>query len=145
MENEQSPLGSIGLAATTLYVSDLDAAVAWYGEALGLEPMSLGKDAERYASYLVGGAILVLEPLQAAIDAAAPGAESTTVNLVVDRDPAAVRAELLERGVRCSALVSSPHFSSFLVRDPDGNRFYVTRPATEEAAAQVVEITARTT
>jgi catechol 2,3-dioxygenase-like lactoylglutathione lyase family enzyme len=139
MTPKSGPLGNIGLAATTLYVSNLDAAVAWYGEMLGLEPMSMGADAERYAAFLVGASILVLEPRSAAIDAAPPGAESTTVNLVVDEDPRAVHSELTRRGVVCSAVVDSPHYASFLVRDLDGNRFYVTRPVTAQAQQDLTE------
>lgn len=138
MADPDSPLGAVELAATTLYVEDLDAAVAWYRSVLGCEPLTLGADAEAYASYLLGGAIVVLEPRTAALEAAPPGAESTTVNLVVDRDPEEVRRDLTARGARCGPVVVSPHFASFLVRDLDGNRFYVTRPRTAEAAGDVV-------
>ena len=137
MQGAQSPLGTIGLAATTYYVADLDAAVAWYADKLGLQPMSVGKDAEPYASFLLGGGIVVLEPITAALDAAAPGSESTTINLVVDADPDEVREELLRRGVECGAVVKSPNFASFLMRDLDGNRYYVTRPATAKAQQDV--------
>jgi catechol 2,3-dioxygenase-like lactoylglutathione lyase family enzyme len=139
MTAESGPLGNISLAATTFYVSDLDAAVAWYGERLGLEPMSMGADAERYAAFLVGGSILVLEPRTAALDPADPGNESTTVNLVVDKEPRLVHAELVGRGVVCSAIVDSPHYSSFLVRDLEGNRFYVSRPVTAEAQQDLTD------
>lgn len=139
-----SPLGTIGLAATTFYVADLDAAVAWYREKLRLEPMTIGADAERYASYLVGGAILVLEPRSAALEAAAPGAESTTMNLLVDRYPGEVRAELLAAGLSCGELVESPHYCSFLFRDLDGNRFYASRPTTDDARRDVEEASAAT-
>ena len=131
------PLGTVTLAATSLYVADLDAAVAWYRDVLGLEPAVLGRDGDRYASYLLGGVFVVLEPVTAALEAAGPGGESTTVNLLVDRDPAEVRLELLGRGVVCGPLVTSPGFSSFLVRDLDGNRFYVTRPASDEGRRAV--------
>jgi len=133
MADGSGPLGNIGLAATTFYVSDLEAALAWYGEVFGLEPMTVGADAEQYAAFLVGASILVLEPRTAAIEPTAPGHESTTLNLVVDKDPAAVREELVGRGAVCSAIVDSPHYSSFLVRDLEGNRFYVSRPVTAEA------------
>jgi catechol 2,3-dioxygenase-like lactoylglutathione lyase family enzyme len=137
LTDETRPFAVIALAAVTLYVSDLDAAVSWYATALGLVPAMVGKDAERYASFVLGGTIIVLEPRQAALEAAAPGSESTTVNLVVDRDPADVRDELLARGVDCGALVASPHYHSFLMRDLDGNRFYVTRPLSEQGQADV--------
>ena len=136
---DAQPLGEIGLAATTFYVSDLDTALAWYEETLGLEPMTVGTDGDRYAAYLVGGSILVLEPRAAAMEPANPGSESTTINLVTDKDPAAVRAELVLRGVVCSDIVGSPHYSSFLIRDLDGNRFYVSRPVTEEARQDLTD------
>lgn len=145
MADDQGPLGRIGLAATTFYVSDLGAAVAWYRDSLALEPQTLGGGDEEYASYLIGGSILVLEPRTAALEAAAPGSESTTVNLVVDRDPANVPSDLVRCGVECGEMVDSLHYRSFLVRDLDGNRFYVTRPATDAANADVEQWTATRT
>ena len=142
MGESKSPLGTIELAATTLYVSDLDAAIAWYAEKLGLEPVMAGRDTERYASYLFGASFVVLEPLTAALEPSPPGAESTTVNVLVDRDPAEVREELVGRGVRCGPLVVSSHYRSFLMRDLDGNRFYVARPATEDGRRAQAEATA---
>ena len=44
---------------------------------------------------------------------------------------------LLRRGVVCGPLVESPGYLSFLMRDRDGNRFYVTRPRSSEAQASV--------
>jgi catechol 2,3-dioxygenase-like lactoylglutathione lyase family enzyme len=128
--------GTIALAATTLYVRDLDAAVAWYRDNLGLSPMVVGRDAHAYSAYQLGPSILVLEPIEAALEPAPPGSESTTVNLVIDRDPNEVREELIKRGVSCGPIVTSS-FHSFLMRDLDGNRFYVTRPITQEAQEQL--------
>jgi catechol 2,3-dioxygenase-like lactoylglutathione lyase family enzyme len=127
------------MAATSLYVADLDKSVAWYKDNLGLEPMAIGADGHRYASFSMGGAIVVLEPLEAALEPSEPRAENTTVNLIVDRDPAEVRDDLVGRGVPCGPLVSS-NFVSFLLRDPDGNRFYVTRPTSEQAVESVREL-----
>jgi catechol 2,3-dioxygenase-like lactoylglutathione lyase family enzyme len=127
----EGPLGNVGLVATTLYVSDLDEAVAWYGAKLGLEPMAVGTDTHGFASFLIGGAIVVLEPIEAALEPGALGSDNTTLNVLVDRDPAEVRAELLDRGVSCGELVESGYLS-FLVRDLDGNRFYVSRALTRE-------------
>jgi catechol 2,3-dioxygenase-like lactoylglutathione lyase family enzyme len=137
MSNAGGPLGEIGMAATTLYVSDIDQALNWYREKLGLEPAMSGSDGHRYAGYLLGGSIVVLEPIEAALESAGPGAESTTVNLVVEDKPAVVRDALLARGVVCGDLVESPGFSSFLMRDLDGNRFYVTRPFSSQGADSV--------
>ncbi len=134
-----SPLGNVGLVAVTLYVKDLDVALAWYDERLGLQPMSLGSDGHRFAAFSIGGAIVVLEPIEAALEPAAFGGENTTLNVMVDRDPVDVRTELLGHGVECGDLVFS-NYVSFLVRDLDGNRFYISRPATEPAQ-RAVEVT----
>lgn len=128
MADADSPLGVIQLAATSFYVSDIDAAVAWYDEKFGLQPAMAGVDGHRYASFVLGGSFVVLEPREAALEPADPGPETTTVNLIVDRDPRDVRDSLQGRGVACGELVASPNYLSFLVRDLDGNRFYVTRP-----------------
>lgn len=85
----------------------------------------------------MGSAIVVLEPLEAALEPGDRGAENTTVNLVVSRDPAEVRDDLTGRGVECGPLVTSPNLESFLFRDLDGNRFYATRPVTEQAVEAV--------
>ena len=121
------PLGNVELVAVTLYVSDLDAALAWYAEKFGLEPTSLGSDGHRFAAFSIGGSIVVLEPIEAALEPATRGAENTTLNVMVDRDPAEVRDDLVSRGVACGELVFSGYVS-FLIRDLDGNRFYITRP-----------------
>jgi catechol 2,3-dioxygenase-like lactoylglutathione lyase family enzyme len=134
------PLGSVGMVATSLYVADLDAAVNWYRDKLGLEPMMIGKDGHRYASYSLGGSIVVLEPIEAALEPEALGADNTTLNVVVDRDPVTVHADLTARGVKCSDLAISPNFVSFLMRDLDGNRFYITRPSTQEAQRSVADM-----
>jgi catechol 2,3-dioxygenase-like lactoylglutathione lyase family enzyme len=132
-----SPLGKIELAATSFYVSDLDAAIAWYGDKFGLQPVTVGADGHGYASFLMGGAIVVLEPIEAALEPSELGRDNTTVNLVVSRDPSEVRDHLTARGVTCGPLVASPNFVSYLVRDRDGNRFYVTRPMSKEAIEAV--------
>ena len=137
-----SPLGNVGMVAVSLYVADLDAALAWYAGTLGLAPMAIGSDGHQFAAFSVGGAIVVLEPIEAAIDPATRGAENTTLNVMVDRDPVEVRNELLERGVACSDIVES-NYVSFLIRDPDGNRFYISRAATAEAQQAVETTTAK--
>ena len=137
MTTAEEPLGAISLAATTLYVADLDKAMEWYRDKLGLESTMPGMDGHRFASYVLGGAIVVLEPIEAALESAGPGAESTTINLVIESDPAGVRDALITRGVVCGPLVESPGYASFLMRDLDGNRFYVTRPRGSEAQASV--------
>ena len=137
MNDAKGPLGAVSMAATTLYVSDFDKAVDWYRDKLGLQPTTVGTDGSRYAAYLLGGAFVVLEPIEAALEAVGPGAESTTVNLIVQDDPAVVRDALIARGVVCGPLRESPGYISFLMRDPDRNRFYVTRPHSSQAEASV--------
>jgi catechol 2,3-dioxygenase-like lactoylglutathione lyase family enzyme len=133
------PLGSIAMLACSLYVADLDAAIAWYAEKLGLRPMSKGTDGHSFAAFSIGGAIVVLEPIEAALEPARLGSENTTLNVMIDRDPAGVRAELMNRGVSCSELAVSPNYVSFLLRDLDGNRFYISRAGTDEARLAVQE------
>ena len=96
MADHGSPLGKIELAATSFYVADVDAAVSWYEDKLGLRPAMVGTDGHRYASFLMGSALVVLEPREAALEPADPGPETTTVNLIVDRDPTQVREDLVE-------------------------------------------------
>jgi catechol 2,3-dioxygenase-like lactoylglutathione lyase family enzyme len=137
MSNDEGPLGVVAMVATTLYVSDFDMAIDWYRDKLGLEPAMAGTDGHRYAGYLLGGSFVVLEPIEAAVESAGPGAESTTVNVVVENDPAAIYDVLVARGVACTAPEKSPGYVSFLMRDLDGNRFYVTRPHSAQAQESV--------
>jgi limonene-1,2-epoxide hydrolase len=127
------PLGTIEGTATSFYVADLDAAIAWYWEELGLTPTTVTASIHRYATFLMGGTVVVLEPNEAALEPVVQRAGSTTMNLIVNGDPADIREELAGRGVSCGPLVQSPNFSAFLIRDPDGNRFCVTRPVTSAA------------
>jgi hypothetical protein len=137
MNDGKGAIGVVNMAATTMYVSDIDKAIEWYREKLSLEPAMAGTDEHRYAAYLLGNAFIVLEPIEAALEAAGPGAESTTVNLIVEDDPAAIRDALMARGVECGRLVESPGFVSFLMRDLNRNRFYITRPRNASAQASV--------
>jgi len=117
---------NIGLVAVTLYVADLDKALRWYEEKLGWTPMAVGSDGHAYASFSLGGSIVVLEPIEAALEPQPLGADNTTLNVLVEEDPVEMRTELLSRGVSCGEIVVSG-FVSFLMRDLDGNRFYITR------------------
>lgn len=127
MAAQAGPLGTVDLAATTLYVRDLGAALAWYAEKLGLTPNATGSDGHPYATFNFGKTMVVLEPIEAALEPTPPGSESTTVNLVVRRDADEIRSELIAAGVSCGEIVTS-NYRSFLVRDLDGNRFYIAQP-----------------
>jgi catechol 2,3-dioxygenase-like lactoylglutathione lyase family enzyme len=125
MTDDTGALGTIDLAATTLYANDLDAAVAWYDDKLGLTPINISKDGHPFAVFRIGGTLVVLEPIEAALEPSPPGAESTTINLVTKRNADEIRGELIANGVGCGEIVESPNFRSFLIRDLDGNRYYV--------------------
>jgi catechol 2,3-dioxygenase-like lactoylglutathione lyase family enzyme len=136
----QSPLGTVDAAVTSLYVADLDAAIHGYDAMLGLQPVSVGDDVHPHAAYQLGGSLVVLEPIEAALEPAVPASENTTINLLVSRDASKVRRELLGRGVRCGEMADSPHYSSFLIRDLDGNRFHVSQPLSDEAQRNVADV-----
>lgn len=119
-------IGDVTMVAVTLYVSDLDAALAWYDAKLGWQPISVGSDGHAYASFGLAGSIVVLEPIEAALEPKPFGTENTTLNVLVEDDPVEVRERLIAGGVECGEMVLSG-FASFLMRDPDGNRFYITR------------------
>jgi catechol 2,3-dioxygenase-like lactoylglutathione lyase family enzyme len=138
MDDIQSPLGTVDAAVTSLYVADLQAAIRWYETALGLQPVSVANGGVHpHAAYHLGRSLVVLEPIRAALEPVELGAENTTINLLVRREASQVRQELLRRGVRCSEMADSPHYSSFLIRDLDGNRFYVSQPLSVEAQQDV--------
>ena len=136
MSDPDGPL-DIAMLATTVYVADLDEAIEWYRDKLGFEPTTRGTDEWRFAGYLLGGVFLVLEPAEAGLDIAGPGSESTTLNVVVNNDPRTIYETLTARGVACTEPTVSPGYVSFLMRDLDGNRFYITNPHSPDAQAEV--------
>jgi hypothetical protein len=99
--------------------------------------VNVAKGVHPHAAYHLGRSLVVLEPIKAALEPADPAAENTTINLLVRREASQVREELLRRGVRCSEMADSPHYSSFLIRDLDGNRFYVSQPLSDDAQQDV--------
>jgi catechol 2,3-dioxygenase-like lactoylglutathione lyase family enzyme len=139
MAEIKSPLGTVDVAVTSVYAADLDAAIRWYEAALGLQPVSVGDDVHPHAAFQLGASLIVLEPISEALEPAVPASENTTINLLVRRDASEVREELLRRGVRCSDMVDTPQFSSFLLRDLDGNRFYVSQPLSDDAQQRVAD------
>jgi catechol 2,3-dioxygenase-like lactoylglutathione lyase family enzyme len=137
MAEVESPLGPIDIAPTTLYVGDLEASIRWYESALGLQPVSIGDEIHPHAAYQLGASLIVLEPITAALEPAPLGSENATINILVSRDASEVRRELLRRGVRCSEMADSIHYSAFLIRDLDGNRFHVSQPLSQQAERDV--------
>ena len=138
MAEMQSPLGPIDMAPTSLYVADLDAAIRWYEAALGLQPVSIGDEIHPHAAYQFGASLIVLEPIAEALEPAPLGSENATINIMVSRDASEIRQKLLRRAVRCSEMENTVHYHSFLIRDLDGNRFYVSQPVSQQAERDVV-------
>jgi catechol 2,3-dioxygenase-like lactoylglutathione lyase family enzyme len=133
----QSPLGPIDIAPTSLYVADFAAAIRWYEDALGLQPVSIGDEIHPFAAFQLGASLIVLEPIEEAWEPAPPGSGNATINILVSRDASEIRQELLRRGVRCSEMANTVHYHSFLIRDPDGNRFYISQPVSQQAEENV--------
>jgi hypothetical protein len=101
------------------------------------EARSSGARAIRpHAAYQLGASLIVLEPIEAALEPSAPRSENTTINVMVSRDASEVRREL-RRGVRCSGMVDSIHYSSFLIRDQGGNRSHVSQPLSQQGEREV--------
>jgi len=73
--------------------------------------MSIGSDGHQFAAFSMGGSIVVLEPIEAALEPKALGNDNTTLNVMVDRDPVEVRNDLVSRGVHCSEIVLSNYVS----------------------------------
>lgn len=102
-------------------VADMDRAVAFYGEALGL-PLKF-RDGDRWAAFDVGGTTVAVA---AAEDRAAPGAGATLSFKVADVD--AWAREASERGMEVGPVETGPHERSVTVADPDGHRMIVYSP-----------------
>ena len=137
MTEIQNPLGPIDIAPTSLYVADFDASIRWYEDALGLQPVSTGDEIHPFAAYMLGPSLIVLEPIAEAWEPAPPGSGNATINILVSRDASEIRQELVRRGVRCSEMANTIHYHSFLIRDLDGNRFYVSQPVSQQAEENV--------
>jgi catechol 2,3-dioxygenase len=114
----------------TLYVSDMDRAVAFYTETLELTLEN--RYGDDWASIDAGGLSLGLHPAAAEEPAAAErGAAGTIeIGLQVDRPLAEVVATLRSRGVELRDVPEDPKAEVRLVRfqDPDGNGLYLFAP-----------------
>jgi catechol 2,3-dioxygenase-like lactoylglutathione lyase family enzyme len=100
-------------------VSDMDAAVAFYRDTLGLTLKF--QDGGRWAAFDVGGVTLALA---GADQSAGPGA---TVSLKVG-DVEAWSREAAARGLEVGPVRTGPHEQLVDVVDPDGNRLVVYSP-----------------
>lgn len=104
-------------------VEDMDAAVAFYGDRLGL-PLKF-RDGDRWATFDVGGATLALASPEEA-GGAAPGSGAVVSLRVADAE-AWTRAAS-ERGVEAGPIETGPHERRVRLTDPDGNRIVVYSP-----------------
>jgi len=109
-----APLGRLG--HVILPVSDMDRAVQFCAEVLGLELRF--RDGDRYAAFDAGGATLALA---APAEQSAPG--RVTVALRVD-DVTAARARLAP-ATEVGAVQDSAHERRVSFTDPDGNAFVI--------------------
>jgi catechol 2,3-dioxygenase-like lactoylglutathione lyase family enzyme len=113
-------------------VRDVQAAVAWYRDKLGLAPSKVGADGPEhpFAAYEVGGLRLGLWQLPPDTARAREEADRNTyVVFTTDDDPEALRELLRERRVSVGRLQRSEGNAFFWFYDLDGNRFEVSRAA----------------
>lgn len=113
------------IAYVNVFVSDLERALEFYGETLGLEP-NVQDSAFGYASFAAGGVTLGL----ARVEPNAPNADlvgrHTGVGFAVD-DLEASHRRLSGRGVEFTQPPEKQPWGGFmaLFRDPDGNVYYL--------------------
>lgn len=108
------------LDTVVLRVADCEAAVAWYGAALGLSPVCADA-AEGLAVLGLQGCALTLWQHKPAATAAA-GEAASAFPIFATGDAAAARTALEVRGVRVGPLVEGDGMRFFLFLDLDGNR-----------------------
>lgn len=106
------------LVEVVLYVRDMERAVRFYRDTLGLE---LGHESPGWSTFRTGACVLALH----AFEGRQPGAGEPDPTFLVS-DAAAERDRLAGAGVVVSEMrepVSGTHV--FDARDPDGNRFSI--------------------
>jgi catechol 2,3-dioxygenase-like lactoylglutathione lyase family enzyme len=121
-----------GINVVSISVPDLDAARAFYRDALGLGEPVYDLPEAGWVEFATGAGSGNLAVVLAEPDRLRDGtATGTTVVLDVD-DVTAACAELRARGVECGEPQVFPGFVTFAdVRDPFGNRLQVCSPAPE--------------
>jgi len=121
-------LGMIDGGNATIYVTDMDRAVAFYTETLGLDLVY--RAGEHWASVTAGGFEIGLHPAGAHTPAAGTTG-AVTVGLSVDEPIDRVVAVLLARGVtfRGPVVDDGPVKLAFFT-DPDGNELYLAEDTT---------------
>jgi catechol 2,3-dioxygenase-like lactoylglutathione lyase family enzyme len=113
-----------GLAHVCFTVSDLDRAIAFYRDGLGLKPAFdfTDENGERYGIYLHLGGRNFIELFQGDVDQPVEGQSFRHFCLEVD-DIEATAQTLRERGIDVSEIkLGRDHSYQAWIRDPDGNR-----------------------
>jgi len=134
------PLGALGpvtMVTTVLRVSDLTASVAWFRDRLEIEPVFVSPpDAtEPLAVFPFAGAVLTLWALPPGEAHRRAHLDRTSyVVVVVDADLDPIHDRLAAAGVEVTEVAPGADNVRFYFFDPDGNRFEVSRPATEPTA-----------
>jgi catechol 2,3-dioxygenase-like lactoylglutathione lyase family enzyme len=101
-------------------VRDMDAAVHFYAEVLGL-PLKF-RDGDRWAAFDVSGVTLALEG-----SAATSRGGGATVSLRI-KDLDRLVAELRQRGADVGEITTGPHERRADLRDPSGNTLVLYEP-----------------
>ena len=119
------------MVATVVRVRDVAASVRWYREKIGLEPIHVGTDGPDHpiATYAIAGSVVTLWQLPSGQARVAEDNDRNTYVVVVikdDLEPA--RQALIEKGVEVGEVRRSANNEFVWFRDPDGNRFELTRP-----------------
>lgn len=107
----------------TIFVSDMDRAVKFYTETLGLK---LRMRAENFWAEVQAGDTLVLGLHPASPSAKDPGTEgSIQIGLTVDEPLEKIQARLKDAGVQFEGDIIDDEPGRFVqLRDPDGHRLY---------------------
>lgn len=118
-------MGLIEGGNATIYVSDMDAALAFYTEVLGLALSS--RSGEDWATVDAGGGLSLGLHRASHPGAPAPGQRGAiSVGFAVTRPIAEVMAALAERGVTFRGPVADHGFVKLaFFTDPDGNALYL--------------------
>ncbi len=133
----------VQLATVAIRVADLDAAITWYSDHLGLEPLHRGADGNTppYAAYTVAGMIITVWQLsEGEIRNAADNDRNSYLIFVFAGELDGLHARLASEGVRVDPLRSSANNRFFWFYDLDDNRWEVSQPTTDEQRKAMDEV-----
>jgi catechol 2,3-dioxygenase-like lactoylglutathione lyase family enzyme len=139
----ESFLDQVQLATVAIRVADIDLAVAWYRDILGMEPLHRGRDGNTppYAAYTVAGMIITVWQLA---DNQRRSAEENDRNsyvmFVYSGDIEALHTRLVAAGVKADALRNSANNRFFWFHDLDHNRWEVSQPTSTDQRAAMEEV-----